>query len=146
MTVVPRSVVCDRVRSQVSLRVDGELSQLESRMVDSHLVRCAECRAFEAGAVAVTEQLRTAPLELPAAPVVIRLPARTWVARAQIGMAAAFALVFFGAATQFVDRPSDSTFEQPARYDTSIELEREVKQIIRDGRAFSHRAGDVQPL
>lgn len=146
MTVVPHSVVCDRVRSQISLRLDSDLSELESRMVDSHLVRCAECCAFEAGAVWVTEQLRAAPLEPLAAPVVVRRPARTWAARAQIGMAAAFVLVFFGAATQFVERPSEPAFGQPARFDTSIRLEREVEQIIRDGRAFSQRAGSVHPL
>jgi anti-sigma factor RsiW len=146
MTVVPRSVVCDRVRSQISLRLDGELSQLESRMADSHLARCPECRAFELGAVAVTEQLRAAQLEPLPAPIVVRRPARTWVARAQIGMAAAFALVFFGAATQFANRPADSTFDQPARYDTSAQLEREVAQIIRDGRAFAESSGSVTPL
>lgn len=146
MTVVPRSVTCDRVRSQISLRLDGELSQLESRMVNAHVLRCPECRAFETGAALVTEQLRAAPLEPLAQPVVVRRPARTWVARAQFGMAAALALVFFGAAAQFADRPSESTFGQPARYDTTLQLEREVQQIIADGRAFSKRAGDVTPL
>lgn len=146
MTVVPRSVVCDRVRSQVSLRLDGELSQLEVRMVDAHLARCPECKAFEAGAVTITELLRAAPLEPLAEPVVIRRPGRTWVARAQIGMAAAFALVFFGAATQFADRGATSDIEQPTRYDTSLQLEREVKQIIRDGHSFSKRSGGVTPL
>ena len=146
MTVVPRSVVCDRVRSQVSLRLDGELSQLESRMVDAHLVRCPECRAFESGAVTITELLRAAPLEPLAEPVVVRRPSRTWVARAQVGMAAAFALVFFGAATQFADHPGTSGIGQPSRYPTSLQLEREVKQIIRDGRAFSQSSGDVTPL
>jgi anti-sigma factor RsiW len=146
MTVVPRSVVCDRVRSQVSLRLDGELSQLESRMVDAHLLRCPECNAFEAGAAAVTERLRDAPLEPLAQPVVVRRPARTWVARAQLGMAAALALVFFGAATQLADGPSETTFGQPAQYDTSMQLEREVKQIIADGHAFSRSSGEVTPI
>jgi anti-sigma factor RsiW len=146
MTVVPRSVVCDRVRSQVSLRLDGELSQLESRMVDAHLLRCPECSAFETGAVAVTEQLRAAPLESLPQPVVVRRPGRTWVARAQVGMAAALALVFFGAATQLANRPSESGFGEPAQFDTALQLEREVQQIITDGKAFSRGAGDVTPL
>jgi anti-sigma factor RsiW len=146
MTVVPHSVTCDRVRSQISLRLDGELSQLESRMVDAHVLRCPECRAFETGAVLVTEQLRAAPLQPLAQPVVVRRPARTWVARAQLGMAAALALVFFGAAAQLADRQSKSTFGQPAQYDTTLQLEREVQQIIADGRAFSKRAGAVTPL
>lgn len=146
MTVVPRSVVCDRVRSQISLRLDGELSQLESRMVDAHVMRCPECRSFEAGAIAVTEHLRAAPFEPLVRPVVVRRPARTWVARAQVGMAAALALVFFGAAAQLAERPDESGFGQPERYATTTQLEREVEQIIADGRAFSQRAGDVVPL
>jgi anti-sigma factor RsiW len=146
MTVVPRSIVCDRVRSQVSLRFDGELSQLESLMLERHLVRCAECRAFEAGAVAVTEMLRAAPLEVPSQPIVVRRSGRSWVARAQVGMAAAVALIFFGAVSQLAQRPSDASLGGPARYDTSTQLEREVRQIIRDGRAFAQRSGDVTPI
>lgn len=146
MTVVPRSVVCDRVRSQISLRLDGELSLLESRMLDSHLVRCAECRSFEVGAVAVTEQLRSAPLEPLAQPVVFRRPARRWLARTQVAMAAALVLVFFGAAVQFAQRPSDPGFTHPNRYPTTEELESEIQQIMADGRAFAQRAGDVVPL
>ena len=115
-------------------------------MVDAHLLRCPECSAFEDGAVLVTESLRAAPLEPIAQPVVVRLPARTWIARAQIGMAAALALVFFGAAAQLADRPGEQRFGEPARYDTTLQLEREVQQIIADGRAFSRRAGDVTPL
>jgi anti-sigma factor RsiW len=146
MTVVPRSVVCDRVRSQVSLRIDGDLSQLESRMVDAHLVRCAECRAFESGAAALTDLLRAAPFEPLETPVAVRLPARTWVARAQIGMAAAIALVFFGVASQLAQRPSDPSFGEPERYPTSLQLEREIKQIVAAGRTFSQHSGDVIPL
>lgn len=146
MTVVPRSVVCDRVRSQISLRLDGELSQLESRMVAAHLGRCPECSAFEAGAVLVTEHLRSAPLEPLSQPVVVRRPARTWIARAQLGVAAALALVFFGAAAQLAQRPSDSSFRHPDRYPTSAELMREVEQIIADGRAFSRSSGRATAL
>jgi anti-sigma factor RsiW len=146
MTVVPRSVVCDRVRSQVSLRLDGELSQLESRMVEAHLARCAECRAFEAGAAKVSELLRAAPLEPLRQPVVVRRTSRTWVARTQAGMAAAVAIVFFGGVAQLIQRSDDSSLGRPARYDTSIQLEREVQQIIADGRAFARRAGSVTPL
>ena len=115
-------------------------------MVDAHVLRCSECRAFETGALHVTEQLRAAPLEPLAQPVVFRRPARTWVARAQLGMAAALALVFFGAAAQLADRQGESSIAGPARYDTTLQLEREVQQIIADGRAFSRRAGDVTPL
>ena len=61
-------------------------------------------------------------------------------------MAAALALVFFGAAAQLTDTQTESTFGQPAQYDTTLQLEREVRQIIADGRAFSQSAGHVTPL
>ncbi len=115
-------------------------------MVDAHIVRCAECRAFESGALTVTDLLRAAPLEPLERPVVVRPPARTWVARAQIGMAAALALVFFGVASQLAQRPSDSGFGEPERYPTSMQLEREVKQIFVAGRTFSQHSGNVIPI
>ncbi len=62
MRAVP-SLICDRVRSQVSLSLDGELSELERMMVARHLERCVDCRAFSDGAVEITNKIRTAPLE-----------------------------------------------------------------------------------
>ena len=59
----PRS--CDRVREQVSLRLDGELSQLEHAFVDRHLERCAGCADYAAELEAVAQLLRSAPLEQP---------------------------------------------------------------------------------
>ena len=62
MRAVP-TLVCDRVRSQVSLELDGELSELERMMVARHLDHCADCLAFRDGAVETTNTIRTAPLE-----------------------------------------------------------------------------------
>ncbi len=63
MSVVHRSLVCDRVRAQVSLGLDGELSQLETRMIAAHLSRCADCAAFEEDVRTFTSELRAAPME-----------------------------------------------------------------------------------
>lgn len=41
--------------------MDGELSQLESALLDAHLGRCADCRAYEAGIVATAMVLRSQP-------------------------------------------------------------------------------------
>lgn len=146
MTVVPRSVVCDRVRSQVSLRLDGELSQLESRMVDAHLARCAECREFAVGTTDVTEALRSAPLERLARPVAIRQLRRASVSRTQVSMVAAVAVAMLGALTQLGDRQPDASLLRPTRFETSTQLNREVQQIIADGRAFSKHSGSVTPI
>jgi anti-sigma factor RsiW len=145
MSVVPRSVVCDRVRAQISLGLDGELSQLESRMMAAHLARCSDCATFEADVVRVTESLRSAPLEPLRHPIVIRRPRRISVARLQVGVAAALAVVVLGGITQIATNEPEPAFATPARFDTSRQLIREVNQIIADGRAFSRR-GEAMPI
>jgi predicted anti-sigma-YlaC factor YlaD len=146
MTVVPRPVVCDRVRAQVSLRLDGELSQLESRMVEAHLARCASCSEFAEGVTDVTQALRSAPLERLAQPVVIRRLRRASVSRAQVSMVAAVAVAVLGTLTQIGDRQSEPGFAHPTRFETSQQLNREVQQVIADGRAFAQHAGPVTPI
>jgi hypothetical protein len=68
--------LCARARFWASLRVDGELSELEGALLDAHLGRCADCRAYDAGVAGSTEALRSAPL-VAAEPVVITAPARS---------------------------------------------------------------------
>ena len=63
--------LCARSRFWASLRVDGELSELESALLDAHLARCAACRAVVAGFATSTEALRAAPLVEPE-PVAVR--------------------------------------------------------------------------
>ena len=55
--------LCARARFWVSLRIDGELSELEGALLDAHLACCADCRAVAAGFTDTTEILRCAPLE-----------------------------------------------------------------------------------
>jgi predicted anti-sigma-YlaC factor YlaD len=54
--------------------MDGELSELESALLEAHLKRCEPCRAFSAGVESVALQLRSATLERLEEPVV--LPSR----------------------------------------------------------------------
>ena len=61
----PISQLCERARAWASLRADGELSELESALLDAHVDRCDSCRSFAAAAVAVAETLRAVPLERP---------------------------------------------------------------------------------
>jgi hypothetical protein len=56
---------CERARSWASLRADGELSQLESALLDAHLGRCSSCGAFAAGAEAFAPAIWAARLEHP---------------------------------------------------------------------------------
>jgi hypothetical protein len=55
--------LCERARFWASLRLDGELSELEAALLDAHLARCAGCRGVAGGFDASTIALRAAPLE-----------------------------------------------------------------------------------
>lgn len=70
-----RSQLCERARQWASLRVDGELSELESALLDAHLGRCEACSAFTREAEGIAATLRSAALERPA-PIVLDLPRR----------------------------------------------------------------------
>jgi predicted anti-sigma-YlaC factor YlaD len=56
---------CARARQQLSLRVDSELSEFELVLLEAHLGRCEDCRAFEQGVTGMTAVLRTVPVEEP---------------------------------------------------------------------------------
>jgi predicted anti-sigma-YlaC factor YlaD len=73
MDVVPP--LCERARGWASLRVDRELSELESALLDNHLGRCRSCRAFARGIEDVAAALAAARLERPA-PLALVLPSR----------------------------------------------------------------------
>jgi anti-sigma factor RsiW len=60
-TFVSASWACDRARQAVSLRLDGELSQLERALLERHLDRCSACAVFADDASALTRELRAAP-------------------------------------------------------------------------------------
>src|SRR5829696_2558912 len=95
------SVACDRVRAQISLELDGELSQLERAMVGAHVLRCARCHAFQRSVRSFTRELRAAPQLLPSAGLLVRRPRRIpVVARYQASVAAAMALAIVGVASQ----------------------------------------------
>lgn len=134
MRAIRVSVVCERVCEQVSLGLDGELSQLERRMVAAHLERCADCRAFEERVRTFTEDLRAVPLELLQRPVVIRRSRRASFTGAQVGVAAALAIAALGLASQLGAPWSQRTGSSPAVtnanfFETSWTPERELAQI-----------------
>src|SRR5438105_12157063 len=86
------NILCERGREWISLRLDGELSELAQKMLDSHLARCADCTAFEEQVSEIALKLRTAPVAQLERPVEIArhrrsMPARVW------GMGAAAASV-----------------------------------------------------
>jgi anti-sigma factor RsiW len=85
-----QSRVCDRAREYSSRSRDGELSDFERALLESHLERCAACNAYAAELSEIVTRLRVAPLE--AIPHPVSLPSRRRVrARAFQGAAAAAA-------------------------------------------------------
>lgn len=84
---------CERARSWISLELDGELSELEGALLRAHLSDCAGCRDFKLGAADFTSRLRQAPLEPLERPLALPERRRVLLRPAQVGAAAAAALV-----------------------------------------------------
>lgn len=56
---------CARASEQLSLRLDSELSEFERVLLEAHLARCANCRAFGESITGLTMAIRTVPAEQP---------------------------------------------------------------------------------
>ncbi len=120
------------MRAQISVALDSELSQLERAMVNVHLARCAECRAYEVEVAAFTHALREAPLERTASLTVRRLPRRATL-RAVPAVAAGLMIAVAGVATQLASNQArDAGSERlaaPRQFPTQSELERELSLL-----------------
>ena len=101
----PRNGRCERARQWASLRLDGELSELEDALLEQHLEGCASCSAFAGRLAATTEAVRAVPLERPEIShprferPVIRLPVGRRVAIVAVAAAAALG-AFVGSSLQ----------------------------------------------
>lgn len=138
--------VCTRVREQVSLELDGELSQLEQRMLAAHLERCPRCAAYAADVRDFTERMRSAPQAFMQRPVVVRRRSPLSAVRLQAGVAAAFALAALGLGTQLAASHEQSSsltrFDgQPALSPPRAVLEQEqaILRVVRAGRPLPPR-------
>jgi len=66
-----RSRTCERARAWISAELDGELSDFESILLRSHLLRCGSCKTFKLDAGAFARTLREASLETMSRPIVV---------------------------------------------------------------------------
>jgi predicted anti-sigma-YlaC factor YlaD len=102
----PHSWACERARQAASLRLDGELSQLESAFLERHLRRCDPCSHFAVDVGRLTDALRDAPLVALQRPIELPLRKRVsfgarragaWVAAGAAAAAALLAVVILPA-------------------------------------------------
>ena len=143
--------VCARVREQVSLELDDELSQLEHRMLASHLERCARCAAYAADVRDVTERIRNAPYAMMERPIVVRRRRAVTTMRLQVGVAAAFALAALGLGTQLAvsaESQSGSLSRFEGRPDLSpprsvLEQEQAILRVVKPGRTLPPRGSVI---
>ena len=149
MSVAYPQTVCSRVREQVSLELDGELSQLEQRMLGAHLERCSRCAAYAADVRDVTERIRNAPRAHMQRPVVVRRRRPLTTVRLQVGVAAAFALAALGLGTQLASTDSQGSL---ARYEgqpalnpprSVYEQEQAILRVVRAGRTLPPRGSVI---
>lgn len=141
--VYPQSV-CVRVREQVSLALDGELSQLEQRMLSTHLERCGACATYAADVRDFTGRIRSAPLHSPRKPVVVRRTRALTGMRLQVGVAAGLALAALGLGTQLAASPEsqESSLAQYAEQPNLsppravFEQEQAILRVVKVGRTL----------
>ena len=91
-----RSTQCERARELASLRLDGELSELESALLRTHRSRCAECEAFALSLEGFTRELRAATFEQPVRSFNLPRRRRTALRSVQVAAAAAAIVVVAG--------------------------------------------------
>lgn len=94
-TPIPK--VCERARTYASLALDGELSDFERVLLDSHLAGCAACSAFSADVGATTAALRAAAFESLERPLQLPVRVRAGLRRLHVGAAAAVLVTIVGA-------------------------------------------------
>jgi hypothetical protein len=141
-------VVCERVREQVSLLLDGELSELEGRMLELHVAQCRQCAEFRASVTSFTEALRAAPLEALEAPIVVERRRVVNMSRIQVGVAAAFALAALGLGAGLQSDPSSSTSLEVGAItrfpsDTEVRSEATLLRLVRYGNPSNRSAAPL---
>jgi predicted anti-sigma-YlaC factor YlaD len=132
MTRFPRGVLCERARAWAALAPDDELSELELKLLDAHLARCAACSRFAVQVAELTEELRAAALQpLPRPVPVPSWRRRTAYARLRaVGAAAAVAVMAVGIASRAPLSPGErESFQLPRVVDFSGGDQAEIQRL-----------------
>jgi acyl-CoA synthetase (AMP-forming)/AMP-acid ligase II len=127
------SHLCERARTWASLRADGELSELEGRLLAAHLGRCVPCRAFARRIDAVADVLRSARPARPATLTLV-LPRRSRTAiRVFQTAAATVAVVACGTLAAIVSPGNASRAAKPVAMVASAESPDRLRELRRPG-------------
>jgi predicted anti-sigma-YlaC factor YlaD len=89
---------CSHAREAVSVRLDGELSELEEAGLDGHLRACADCSAFARELQALGRELHAAALEQPGIQIFVPVRRRPLAGLRTAAAAAAIVAVAAGSA------------------------------------------------
>ena len=131
----PTATLCERARTWAALAPDGELSELERKLLQSHVQRCAACAHFAVEVAAVAAELRAAELRPLTRPLSIPIWRRRPVyARVRaVGAAAAVAAMALGIASRAPLAPSAESSAGLPRVTNFANTapQREVELIIR---------------
>lgn len=114
------------------MRTDGELSELESALLDAHLGRCLSCATFAQGTEDVAGALRSARLERPAAFVLVP-QRRGHVGVRALQLAAAVAVVAGAGIVAAFSGPSsaNATGAKPVSMVAAVETPDRLRELRR---------------
>jgi predicted anti-sigma-YlaC factor YlaD len=138
--MTPNSHLCERARAWTSLRTDGELSELETALLDAHLGRCDACRTFAVGTEQVATALRAAHLERPI-PFVLPPPRVRHTAIRALQVAAAVTLVVSAGVVAAISGPSGgSSAAKPVSMVAGVDSPDGLRELRRPGLVGQARA------
>ena len=139
MTTLPER--CERARAWASLRVDGELSELQSALLDAHLRRCPTCREFARGAEDLAAALASARLEQPAQLELVLPPRGRLRALGRTALAAGTVAIASVAATIAGVSVADGTARavRPVAMVTAVDTPNELRALRRPLLVVSNR-------
>lgn len=99
VAIQPRPAACDCARTYVSLELDGELSELELRLLSAHNERCESCRVYRDDVRTFTNSIRDAAFEAPSRPMRIQAPTKSQLPLHELGAVAAALVLLVGTTT-----------------------------------------------
>ena len=136
------SLMCERARRWSSLRVDDELSELESALLDAHLGGCDSCRAFAQGTETVAAALAVARLEEPA-PFALSVPRHRRARRiSQSAAVATFVMIaaIVAGVAGFSAHGSSARAVKPVAMVSALDTPNELRQLRRAGLILQGRS------